>query len=140
MLTNPFTFLTLTGFSARIIQHALILCTLLFSSLAFSNDISGIWKHAKSPAWIEVRQETGIATVVRNDKFPERVGREILKTIKTANPQQSLWHGLFYVEKLGEYKRVEISFPDADRMLITAKKGLFSHTVEWFRVNNKAIH
>jgi len=61
------------------IRRALFLCVLLFTPLAFSADISGIWKHAQNPAWIEVRLEEGSGTVVRNDKFPDRVGRNILK-------------------------------------------------------------
>jgi len=125
------------AYALKNIRRALCTFALLSAPLAFSADVSGVWKHAKNPAWIEIRLEKGSATVVRNDKFPERVGREILKEIKAGNPQQGLWHGLFYVEKLGEYKRVKISLPDADRMLITGKVGFFSRTAEWMRADNK---
>ena len=73
-----------------IIRSALLLCALLSTPLAFCADISGIWKHAKKPAWIEIRLEEGIGIVVRNDKFPERVGREILKEIKASKSEQGL--------------------------------------------------
>jgi len=119
-----------------IIRRAFLLCALLCTPLAFSADISGIWKHAKNPAWIEIRLQEGSATVVRNDKFPERVGREILKEIKASNSKKNVWHGLFYVRKLGDYKSVEISLPEADRMLITGKVGFISRTAQWLRPDN----
>ena len=40
-------------------RRALLLCALLFTPLAFSADISGTWKHAQNPAWIEIRLEEG---------------------------------------------------------------------------------
>jgi len=69
--------------------------------------------------------------VVDNDKFPERVGREILKNIKARAAQQNLWQGQFYIEKLGEYKRVERSLSESDEIYITGKVGFFNRTVEW---------
>jgi hypothetical protein len=106
---------------------------LLFSSLALSDDIADIWKHAEHPAWIEINMAEGRATAFRNDNKPERGGREMLKEIKASSKLNNLWNGMLYVEKLGEYKRVEISMPDNKRMLITAKVGFFSGTVEWLR-------
>jgi uncharacterized protein (DUF2147 family) len=123
-----------------IIRAALFFCALLSTSLAFSADISGFWKHAKGPVWIEIRLEEGGGTVVRNDKFPERVGREILKEIKASKSEQELWHGLIYAEKLGEYKDVEVSLPKADRMLLKGKVGFMSRTVEWVRVDKIPAH
>ncbi|MEH6552369.1 MAG: hypothetical protein V7744_20530 [Pseudomonadales bacterium] len=117
-----------------IIQRTLLLCALLFTSLAFSADISGIWKHAQNPAWIEIQLEEGSGTVARNDKFPDRVGRKILKDLQADQSKQGLWHGLIYAEKLGEYKDVEVSLPEADRMLIKGKVGFISRTVEWVRL------
>ena len=116
------------------VRRALLFCALLFTPQAFSADISGIWKHAKEPGWIEVQLEEGSATVVRNDKFPDRVGRKILKDLEADESQQGLWRGVIYVEKLGEYRDVEVTLPEADRMLITGKVGFISRTVEWVRV------
>ena len=121
--------------SGMIFRRALLLCALLFTPLAFSADISGIWKHAEHAVWIEIRLEEGGGTVVRNDKFPDRVGRKILKDLAADKSDQGMWHGLIYVEKLGEYKEVEVSLPEADRMLITGKVGFISRTVEWVRVD-----
>ncbi|MEH6550140.1 MAG: hypothetical protein V7711_04645 [Pseudomonadales bacterium] len=135
MTTNPLTFLAHTGFSVRMIQNALFMFALLSAPLAFSEDVTGVWKHAKNPAWIEISLEEGSATVVRNDKFPDRVGRKILKDLQADKSEQGLWHGLIYAEKLGEYKNLEVSLPEADRMLFKGKVGFMSRTVEWVRVD-----
>ena len=118
-----------------IVRRALLLCALLFTPMAVSEDISGIWKHEKNPAWIEIRLEDGSGTVVRNDKFPDRVGRKVLKDLQADKSKQGLWHGLIYAEKLGEYKNVEVSLPEAGRMLFKGKVGFMSRTVEWVRVD-----
>ena len=118
-----------------IIRRALLLCALVFTPLAFSADISGIWKHAQNPLWIEIRLEEGSGTVVRNDQFPDRVGREILKDIEADKSELGLWHGLIYVEKLAESKDVEVTLREPDRMLFTGKVGFLSRTVEWVRVD-----
>ena len=124
------------GCSLMIIRRALLLCALLFTPIAVSEDISGIWKHEKNPAWIEIRLEEGSGTVVRNDKFPDRVGRKILNDLEADKSKQGLWHGQIYAEKLGEYKDVEVSLPEADQMLIKGRVGFISRTVEWVRVDN----
>jgi uncharacterized protein (DUF2147 family) len=118
-----------------IIPRALLVCALLFTPMTFSADISGIWKHEKNPAWIKIGLEEGSGTVVRNDKYPDRVGRKILNDLEADKSRQDLWHGVIYVEKLGEYKDVEVSLPEADRMLIKGKVGFMSRTVEWVRVD-----
>lgn len=123
------------GRSVMIIRLALLLYALLFTPVAFSADISGIWKHAQNPAWIEIRLEEGSGTVVRNDKFPDRVGRKVLKDLQADESEQGLWHGLIYAEKLGEYKDVVVSLPEADQMHFTGKVGFMSRTVEWVRVD-----
>jgi len=116
-----------------IIRSVFFTFVFLFAPLAISDGVAGTWKHAKNPVWIEINLEEGHATVVRSDKSPERVGRKILKEIKSSSKHQNLWYGLLYIEKLGEYKRVEISLPDSERMLITGKVGFFSRTAEWLR-------
>jgi hypothetical protein len=123
------------GCSVMIIRRALLLCALLFTPLAFSADISGTWKHANNPAWIEIRLEEGSGTVVRNDKFPDRVGRKILNDLEVDKSQKDLWHSQFYAEKLGEYVDVEVSLPEADQMLIKGRVGFMSRTVERVRVD-----
>ncbi|MFK8021520.1 MAG: hypothetical protein AB8B86_17290 [Pseudomonadales bacterium] len=118
-----------------IIRYAFPFFALLFTPLAFSGDISGIWKHANSPAWIEIKLEEGNGVVARNDKFPDRVGRKILKDLQADKPRQDVWHGLIFAEKLGEYKKAKVSLSDPDRMLVKVKVGFMSRTVEWLRVD-----
>ncbi len=111
-----------------------LIAALLSSPQAIAQDIAGFWKHADEPGWIEISLEEGKGTVVRNDKFPERVGREIMKDLATENPEQAVWKGQIYAEKLGEYKDAEITLADPDRMSIKVKVGFISRTVEWQRV------
>jgi uncharacterized protein (DUF2147 family) len=125
---------------ARLVQSTFFLGALLFAPLALSGDISGFWKLATGPVWIEVRLEEGGGTVVRNDKFSDRVGRKVLKNLEADESKQGLWHGLIYAEKLGEYKDVEVSLPEADRMLLKGKVGFMSRTVEWVRVDKIPAH
>ena len=108
-----------------------LIAALLVSSQAIAQDIAGFWKHADEPGWIEISLEEGKGTVVRNDKFPERVGREILKDLVKEEPKQGLWRGQIYAEKLGEYKDAEITLAEPDRMTIKVKVGFMSRTVGW---------
>jgi uncharacterized protein (DUF2147 family) len=131
---------TRTNSLAILVQSTFFVGALLFAPLALNGDISGFWKHVKGPVWIEIRLEEGGGTVVRNDKFSDRVGRKILKDLQADKSKQGLWHGLIYAEKLGEYKDVEVSLPEADRMLFKGKVGFMSRTVEWVRVDKIPAH
>ena len=113
---------------------------LLFTPVAVSGDISGFWKHVKAPVWIDIQLAEGSGTVVRNDKFPDRVGRTILKNLQADKSKQDEWHGLIYVEKIGEYKDVEIALPETDQMLFRGKVGFIRRTVEWVRVDEIPAH
>ncbi|MEP4146988.1 MAG: DUF2147 domain-containing protein [Halioglobus sp.] len=116
------------------IRIILSIAVLLVAQLAAANDISGFWKHADEPGWIEIRLDDGKGTVVRNDKFPERAGREILKGLAADDAEAETWRGQIYVEKLGEYKDAEITLADPERMKIKVKVGFMSRTLEWQRV------
>jgi hypothetical protein len=116
------------------IRCALILVAMLATPLAFAEDISGFWKHSEEPGWIEISLDEGKGTVIRNDKFPERVGREILKDLRADDSEQGLWLGQVYAERLGEYKDAKITLPEPDRMEIKVKLGFISRSVEWMRV------
>ena len=107
----------------------------LVAPLALAGDISGFWKHPDEPAWIEISLEQGNGKVIRNDKFPERAGREIVKDLKADGSEENVWIGQVYAEKLGEYKKAEISLPAADRMEFKVKVGFISRTIEWVRVD-----
>jgi len=113
----------------------LFLCAMLVAPLSLAGDISGVWKHADEPGWIEISLDEGSGTVVRNDKFPERVGREIVKELQADESKENLWRGQVYAEKLGEYKDAEISLPEPDIMQFKVKVGFMSRTIEWMRVD-----
>ena len=121
------------------IRNGFLLLAMLAAPLAFAEDIAGFWKHAEEPAWIEIQLDEGKGTVRRNDKFPERVGREILKDLKADESEQGIWRGQVYAERLGEYKDAEISMPEPDRMSIKVKVGFISRTVEWVRATESDL-
>ena len=116
------------------IRIILLMSVLLATSQAFAADISGFWKSVDAPGWIEIKLAQGKGFVVRNDKFPERVGREILKDLKADDSEQGLWTGQIYAERAGEYKDAELTLAEADRMEIKVKVGFISRTLEWQRV------
>jgi uncharacterized protein (DUF2147 family) len=109
----------------------------LSTPLASAGDIVGFWKHAEEPGWIEIRMEDGVGSgkVVRNDTYPERVGREILKGLMVDESDEALWRGQVYAERLGEYKDAEIHLEDPDQLRMKVKVGFISRTVDWVRVN-----
>ncbi len=105
----------------------------LYAPLTSAGDISGVWKHIDEPGWIEISLEEGNATVIRNDTFPERVGREILKELNADESTENLWHGQVFAEKLGEYKSAEISLKSPSLLQFKVKVGFMSRTIEWVR-------
>lgn len=112
-----------------------LLTTLLFSSSTLAVDINGIWKHVENPVWIEVRIDQGDGIVVRNDKFPERVGDIFLKGLTADKTKQAVWFGTVYIHKLADYKKVEITLSDTGIMQTTGRVGFFSRTIEWLQVD-----
>ena len=116
-----------------------VVTAMLAAPWSFAGEISGFWKHADEPGWIEINLEEGRGMVVRNDKFPERVGREIVRGLKADGSEDNLWLGQVYAEKLGEYKEAEISLPKPDRMEFKVKVGFMSRTVEWVRVDKVPV-
>ena len=115
-------------------SSVLFVVALLAVPCAFAGDVSGFWKHAEEPGWIEINLDEGKGTVVRNDKFPDRVGREILIDLEVDESEQGLWTGQIYAEKLGEYKDAEITLAEPGLMIIRVKVGFLSRTIEWRRV------
>lgn len=107
----------------------------LFAAVAAAADIDGFWKNSEEPGWIEIKLDEGVGTVVRNDNYPERVGRQILRDLRADESEENLWHGQVYAERLGEYRDADISLPEPDRMEFKVKVGFISRTVEWVRVD-----
>jgi uncharacterized protein (DUF2147 family) len=124
-----------TASTTVMFKYVLLLCALMFAPLAVSGEISGIWKATEGPVWIEINLAEGNGTVIRNDKYPERVGSVILKNLKADKSKQQLWHGLIYVAKMGEFKNVEVAVPKQERMITKGKVGFLSKSVEWQRVD-----
>ncbi|MFT7403668.1 MAG: hypothetical protein ACI955_000723 [Zhongshania sp.] len=124
-----------TASTTVMFKYVLLLCALMFAPLAVSGEISGIWKATEGPVWIEIKLAEGNGTVIRNDKYPERVGSVILKNLKADKSKQHLWHGLIYVEKMGEFKNVEVTAPKQERMITKGKVGFLSKSVEWQRTD-----
>jgi hypothetical protein len=115
--------------------RTLLIAALLMMPQAFAGDISGYWKLTTEPGWIEINLKQGKGTVARNDKFPERVGREFLKGLVAEDPKKGVWQGQVFIERLGEYKDAEISMAKPDRLIIKIKLGFMSRTLEWHRVD-----
>tara|TARA_B110000503_G_scaffold114970_1_gene172975 strand:+ start:1031 stop:1423 length:393 start_codon:yes stop_codon:yes gene_type:complete len=117
---------------------ALLLTVLagLMAPLLFAAEIAGNWQHAEAPVWITIQVADGIATghVVRNDQYPERVGREILKGFKKDKSKDDTWRGQVYADKQGEYKKAGISLSDAGLLEINVWVGFVSRTIQWTSV------
>ena len=103
--------------------------------MAAAADIDGFWKNSEEPGWIEIKLDEGVGTVVRNDNYPERVGRQILRDLRADESEENLWHGQVYAERLGEFRDADISLAEPDRMEFKVKVGFISRTVEWVRVD-----
>ncbi|MGB1140078.1 MAG: hypothetical protein ACPG1A_04205 [Halioglobus sp.] len=116
-------------------RYTLAVCMALVSSLALSNDINGFWKHPEGPGWIEIDLAAGKGTVVRNDEFPEREGREIITGLKADPSKDNVWHAQVYAERLGEYKKARISLLEPDLMEFRVKVGFVNRSIEWVRVD-----
>jgi len=114
-----------------VVRSVIFFCTCLFISVASSNDLSGVWKHSERTIWIKITTEKGTGVIVRNDRFPDSVGRTFMTDIKAKENHPNVWYGLAYIEKLKDFKKVEISLAEAKKMLITGKMSFLSRTVEW---------
>ncbi len=120
-------------------KRALCVVLFLWTPLAFGEDISGVWKSAEAPVWVEISLAEGRAIVIRNDKHPERVGRTLLRNLKRANAAKLSWQGQLYVEKTGDFIDVDVSLPEVGRMVTTGKLGFFSKSMAWQRADKSAI-
>ena len=120
--------------------RTLLIAALLMMPQAFAGDISGYWKLTSEPGWIEINLKQGKGVVARNDKFPERVGREFLKNLVARDSEEGPWQGQIFIERLGEYKDAEISMAKPDRLNIKVKLGFMSRTLEWHRVDTVPVN
>lgn len=127
----------ISGFTSK--SRVMIVAALLASSFASAGGISGVWKHADEPVWIEIDLEKKAGIVIRNDVYPERVGRVLLKDLAEENPEEARWKGKIYVEKRDEYRDAKISPIGVSRMEITVKVGFISRNVKWISYKKDAV-
>ena len=120
------------------IRIPMALVALLMAPVVMAEGIAGFWKHAEGPVWLEITldDKIGKGVVLRNDAFPERVGREMLKDLRADDKQEGLWRGQIFAEKRGTYNESEITLPTADTMQVKVKVGFASRTVDWVRVDS----
>lgn len=113
------------------------LIALFTASVAAAGDITGLWKHEEEPGWVEIAFVDGVGTgtVVRNDIYPERVGRELLKDLTADESEEAQWRGQVYAEAMGEYKDAEVTLDDAGMMRVKVKVGFISRTIKWVRAD-----
>ena len=107
---------------------------LLVCNVSAASDLNGFWQHPKDPVWLDVNEGMGTGIAVRNDDDPSSVGFAVLKDVVTG-PKEGQWSGQVYVPRLGAYKQVTVTLPDANTLKMTVKIGIISRSLEWSRVS-----
>ncbi len=95
--------------------------------------IAGFWQHEKEPVWIEMRPDSAVGVVVRNDNRPDRIGFQVVTDL-AATEEPDVWTAQVYAAQLQEYRDARITLESADLMAFTVKVGFITRTVEWRRV------
>ena len=95
--------------------HILKFLALVFVFNTFAADISGIWKHADKPAWLNVNMQTGLVTVQRHDNAPGAVGLTVIKDLSAAEP---IWNGKMYAAEQGDYVAVSLELKDNQTLIV----------------------
>lgn len=117
----------------KVIGITLLLC-LPVQSVQAEDALAGFWQHESDPVWLAMRPDEGVATMVRNDDRPDRVGFQVVTDlVATDKPNQ--WSGQVFAAQLGEYRDATITLKNEDRMAFTVKVGFVRRTVEWQRVD-----
>jgi hypothetical protein len=89
----------------------ILLSLLLLSVNSFSNvQIGGIWKHTQKPAWLEIRFESGVGSLIVKSHLNnvKAVGLNVIKDIKPAMNKSSQWNGQMYSAKENGYVSVSL--------------------------------
>ena len=117
----------------KVIGITLLLC-LPVQFVQAEGALAGFWQHESDPVWLAMRPDEGVATMVRNDDRPDRVGFQVVTDlVATDKPNQ--WSGQVFSAQLGEYRDATITLKNEDRMAFTVKVGFVRRTVEWQRVD-----
>ena len=96
--------------------------------------IAGFWQHEKEPVWIEMRPDSAVGVVVRNDNRRDRVEFQVVTEL-TATDKHNVWAAQVYAAQLQEYRNARITLESEDLMSFTVKVGFITRTVEWQRVS-----
>ncbi|MDP2713427.1 DUF2147 domain-containing protein [Rheinheimera sp.] len=95
--------------------HILKLLALVFVFSTMAADISGVWKHADKPAWLNVNMQTGVVTVQRHDNAPGAVGLTVIKDLSASPP---IWSGKMYAAEQGDYVAVSLELKDDQTLIV----------------------
>ncbi|WP_240223895.1 hypothetical protein [Rheinheimera hassiensis] len=95
--------------------NILKLLALVFVFNTLAADISGIWKHADKPAWLNVDMQTGVVTVQRHDNAPGAAGLTVIKDLSAAPP---IWNGKMYAAEQGDYVAVSLELKDNQTLIV----------------------
>lgn len=95
--------------------------------------IAGFWRHEKEPVWIEMRPDSAVGVVVRNDNRPDRIGFQVVTDL-AATEEPDVWTAQVYAAQLQEYRDARITLESENLMAFTVKVGFITRTVEWQRV------
>ena len=98
-----------------------------------ANYLSGFWQHPKDPVWPDVIESLGTGIASRNNDDPSSVGFAVLKEV-VAGPKQWQWSGQVYLPRLGDYKRVILTLPDTNTLIIKVTIGFIRSSLKWTRV------
>ncbi len=85
------------------------------SSFADDNqcDISGVWKHADKPAWLEVNLTTKTVLVKSHLDNPKANGLTVIKNLKPN------WSGEMYNASTDSYVAVKLAFNGCKQLIVT---------------------
>ncbi|GAB2914657.1 hypothetical protein [Rheinheimera gaetbuli] len=102
-------------------RHILKFIALVFVFNAQAADISGIWKHADKPAWLNVNIQTGVVTVQRHDTAPGAIGLTVIKDLSAAPP---IWHGNMYAAEQGDYIAVSLQLKGHQTLIVVDENAV----------------
>lgn len=100
----------------QLIRYLII--ALIFSSVcSFAEDnqceISGVWKHADKPAWLEVNLTTKTVLVKSHLDNPKANGLTVIKNLKPN------WSGEMYNASTDSYVAVKLAFNGCKQLIVT---------------------
>jgi hypothetical protein len=104
--------------SNKLIPIAFLLFGLSTSSFSQSCKISGTWKHADKPAWLNISIQEAEIIVKRHENYPQVEGSTLIKTLQTdpANPES--WIGAMYSGEQDSHVPVQIKHSECNTLRV----------------------